>query len=98
MDHSTCCSPETARPHLQAAAKQAPFLLRFCRAWIHTAMLTTEVSMLEKRKRYQEAVDLVQLLLGAHVIEMLRNRLLVSQGHHVSDAALVCYRCQPSLG
>ena len=28
-------------------------------------MLTTEVSMLEKRKRYQEAVDLVQLLLGA---------------------------------
>ena len=51
--------------HQKAAAKQAPFLLRFSGAWIHTAMLTTEVSMLEKAKQYQPAVDLLQSLLGA---------------------------------
>ena len=52
-------------PHQRSAAQRAPFLLRFSAAWVHTAMLTTEVSMLEKRKQYQAAVDLLQQLLGA---------------------------------
>ena len=51
--------------HQRAAAKQAPFLLRFSASWIHTAMLTTEVSLLEKKKQYLPAVELLQLLLGA---------------------------------
>ena len=51
--------------HQQAAAQQAPFLLRFSASWIHTAMLTTEVSLMEKKKQYLAAVELLQLLLGA---------------------------------
>ena len=50
--------------HQQAAARQAPFLLRFNASWIHAAMLTTEVSLMEKKKQYGPAVELLQLLLG----------------------------------
>ena len=72
--------------HQRKAAKQAPFLLRFSAAWIHAAMLTTEVSMLEKRKQYQDTVDLLQQLLGES--RMTRPTMSCSEGglpcaHHL---------------
>ena len=43
---------------------EAPFLLRYTSAYIHTAMCTTAVSLLEKQRHYQEATELLQQLLG----------------------------------
>ena len=56
---SAACVSWTAR-----VRQEAPFLLRYTAAWIHTAMCTTAVSLLEKQRKYQEATDLLQQLLG----------------------------------
>ena len=41
-----------------------PFFLRYSSAWVYAAMATTGVSLMEKRKQWQSAVDLLQQLLG----------------------------------
>ncbi|KAK9794912.1 hypothetical protein WJX73_005165 [Symbiochloris irregularis] len=46
---------------------EAPFLLRYSAAHIHTAMCTTAVSLLEKQRKYQEATELLQQLLGGEL-------------------------------
>lgn len=46
------------------SATQLPFFLRYSGAWVYAAMATTGVSLLEKRKQWQEAVELLQQLLG----------------------------------
>ena len=43
---------------------QLPFFLRYSAAWVYAAMATTGVSLMEKRKQWQQAVDLLQQLLG----------------------------------
>ncbi|KAL3146511.1 hypothetical protein ABBQ32_000762 [Trebouxia sp. C0010 RCD-2024] len=43
---------------------QLPFFLRYSSAWVYAAMATTGVSLMEKRKQWQQAVDLLQQLLG----------------------------------
>ena len=45
---------------------QLPFFLRYSSAWVYAAMATTGVSLMEKRKQWQQAVDLLQQLLGKH--------------------------------
>lgn len=42
------------------------FLARFCCAWVYTGMATIGVSLLEKQRDYQAAIDLIQLLLGGN--------------------------------
>lgn len=46
------------------SATQMPFFLRYSSAWVYAAMATTGVSLMEKRKQWQPAVDLLQQLLG----------------------------------
>ena len=46
------------------SATQMPFFLRYSAAWVYAAMATTGVSLTEKRKHWQQAVDLLQQLLG----------------------------------
>ena len=46
------------------SATQMPFFLRYSAAWVYAAMATTGVSLMEKRKQWQQAVDLLQQLLG----------------------------------
>lgn len=41
-----------------------PFLMRFTAAWVYVAMATAGVSLLEKRKEYETACDLLRQLLG----------------------------------
>ena len=50
--------------HGDCSATQLPFFLRYSSAWVYAAMATTGVSLLEKRKQWQEAVELLQQLLG----------------------------------
>ena len=46
------------------SATQLPFFLRYSSAWVYAAMATTGVSLMEKRKHWQQAVELLQQLLG----------------------------------
>ncbi len=46
--------------------RQPLFLARFHAAWVHAGMATVGVSLLEKQRRYEEAVDLLQRLLGGN--------------------------------
>ncbi|KAL0039350.1 hypothetical protein WJX79_004346 [Trebouxia sp. C0005] len=46
------------------SATQMPFFLRYSSAWVYAAMATTGVSLMEKRKQWQQAVELLQQLLG----------------------------------
>ncbi len=46
------------------SATQLPFFLRYSSAWVYAAMATTGVSLMEKRKQWQQAVELLQQLLG----------------------------------
>jgi Fanconi-associated nuclease 1 len=54
---STSTAPSTA-------ALAPMFLRRYCAAWVHVAMATAGVSVLERRRRYREAADRLQQLLG----------------------------------
>jgi len=47
------------------SATQMPFFLRYSSAWVYAAMATTGVSLMEKRKQWQQAVELLQQLLGS---------------------------------
>lgn len=51
-----------------SAASAAPplFLARFCAGWVHASLGTVAVSVLEKQKRWSDAVDLLRLLLGGN--------------------------------
>lgn len=55
---------QPAACHGDCSATQLPFFLRYSSAWVYAAMATTGVSLLEKRKQWQEAVELLQQLLG----------------------------------
>ena len=59
---------DSGSPELNAwvagVRREAPFLLRYTASWIYTAMATTAVALLEKQRRYQEATELLQQLLG----------------------------------
>ena len=48
----------------EAAAEQPLFLRRFRAAWVYCMMGTAGVSLLERQRRYSEAVERLQLLLG----------------------------------
>ena len=50
--------------HGECTGAQQLFLRRYTSAWIHTSMATIAVSLLEKEKKYGEAVELLQQLLG----------------------------------
>lgn len=50
------------------SSTQLPFFLRYSSAWVYAAMATTGVSLMEKRKQWQQAVDLLQQLLGEHTV------------------------------
>lgn len=53
------------------SATQMPFFLRYSAAWVYAAMATTGVSLMEKRKQWQPAVDLLQQLLGTATAQFL---------------------------
>ena len=53
------------------SSTQLPFFLRYSSAWVYAAMATTGVSLMEKRKQWQQAVDLLQQLLGECAITVL---------------------------
>ena len=55
---------QPAACHGDCSSTQLPFFLRYSSAWVYAAMATTGVSLLEKRKQWQEAVELLQQLLG----------------------------------
>lgn len=42
------------------------FFARFCAGWVHASLGTVAVSLLEKQKRWEEAVELLRLLLGGN--------------------------------
>lgn len=42
------------------------FLARFCAGWVHCSLGTIAVSLLEKQKRWPDAVELLRLLLGGN--------------------------------
>lgn len=42
------------------------FFARFCAGWVHASLGTVAVSLLERQKRWQEAVELLRLLLGGN--------------------------------
>ena len=71
------------------SATQMPFFLRYSSAWVYAAMATTGVSLMEKRKQWQQAVELLQQLLGTAkpCIVLLEHALhssnLVLTGLHV---------------
>lgn len=50
---------------------QLPFFLRYSSAWVYAAMATTGVSLMEKRKQWQQAVDLLQQLLGEQLLPLV---------------------------
>ena len=52
------------------SSTQLPFFLRYSSAWVYAAMATTGVSLMEKRKQWQQAVDLLQQLLGERAISL----------------------------
>ena len=58
------------------SSTQLPFFLRYSSAWVYAAMTTTGVSLMEKRKQWQQAVDFLQQLLGERTITVV-NRLFV---------------------
>lgn len=59
--------PVSNREAPPAAVSDRPlFLARFCAGWVHGSLGTVAVSLLEKQKRWSEAVDLLQLLLGGN--------------------------------
>lgn len=70
------------------SATQMPFFLRYSSAWVYAAMATTGVSLMEKRKQWQQAVELLQQLLGtvepgiALLWHALRSSDLVLTGLH----------------
>lgn len=47
-----------------AAGASPRFLRRYCSAWVYCMMATAGVSILERQKRYRDAVDRLQQLLG----------------------------------
>eukprot|EP00878_Enallax_costatus_P015138 GHUV01015850.1.p1 GENE.GHUV01015850.1~~GHUV01015850.1.p1 ORF type:complete len:977 (+),score=369.04 GHUV01015850.1:95-3025(+) len=49
-----------------AAAAPPLFLARFCACWVHCSLGTVAVSLLEKQKRWSDAVDLLRVLLGGN--------------------------------
>ena len=55
---------------------QLPFFLRYSSAWVYAAIATTGVSLMEKRKQWQQAVDLLQQLLGELAALVLQDMLL----------------------
>jgi hypothetical protein len=61
---------EAANPVPAAAASASPrrplFLARFSSGWVYASLGTIAVSLLERERRYAEAVDLLQLLLGGN--------------------------------
>ncbi len=71
------------------SATQMPFFLRYSSAWVYAAMATTGVSLMEKRKQWQQAVELLQQLLGTMqpCIALLKHALhcssLVLTGLHL---------------
>ncbi|KIY99884.1 hypothetical protein MNEG_8075, partial [Monoraphidium neglectum] len=42
------------------------FFARFCAGWVYASQGTVAASLLEKQRRYEEAVELLQLLLGGN--------------------------------
>lgn len=54
------------------SSTQLPFFLRYSSAWVYAAMATTGVSLMEKRKQWQQAVELLQQLLGEIVLTLLQ--------------------------
>lgn len=62
-------SPEgAAQPAAASTALAAPplFLARFCAGWVHCSLGTVAVSLLEKQKRWSDAVELLRVLLGGN--------------------------------
>lgn len=47
-----------------AAAGGQPFLRAYTAAWVHVCMATAGVSLLEKRRRYRRACEVLRQLLG----------------------------------
>jgi Fanconi-associated nuclease 1 len=42
------------------------FFARFCAGWVYASLGTVAASLLEKRKAYVDAVELLRLLLGGN--------------------------------
>ncbi|KAF6253759.1 hypothetical protein COO60DRAFT_391875 [Scenedesmus sp. NREL 46B-D3] len=88
-----------------AAAGQAPagppplWLARFCAGWVHASLGTVAVSLLEKQKRWAEAVELLRLLLGGNGCVARRGdwweRLAINLEHQgLAEQALEVRRAQ----
>lgn len=82
--HST---PPTSTPNCPL------FFARFRAGWVYASLGTVAVSLLEKQRRYEEAVDLLQLLLGGNACLARRGawwtRLSINLEHLKNvDAAL----------
>ncbi|KXZ52525.1 hypothetical protein GPECTOR_9g569 [Gonium pectorale] len=59
--HARLGQGQEGQPHGQSPAH--PFLARFCAAWVYASMGTVGVSLLERQRRYPEAVALLRSLL-----------------------------------
>ena len=64
------------------SATQLPFFLRYSSAWVYAAMATTGVSLMEKHKQWQQAVDLLQQLLGESCLLWLQATCYTDLSYH----------------
>lgn len=75
------------------SSTQLPFFLRYSSAWVYAAMATTGVSLMEKRKQWQQAVDLLQQLLGESLLTLSQ----VGFDHAVCTVRSCYGTSQPSM-
>lgn len=61
----SCSHKDAALSNTAAALGGQPFLRAYTAAWVHVAMATAGVSLLEKRRQYGDACDILRQLLGA---------------------------------
>lgn len=83
---SKCLGPPNPIPKRQGTIKPL-FLARFCSAWVYVQMATVGVALLEKQKKYGEAVERLQCLLGGNCCPSRRgywwNRLTTNLEKHL---------------
>lgn len=61
----SCSHKEAALSDTAAALGGQPFLRAYTAAWVHVTMATAGVSLLEKRRQYRDACNILRQLLGA---------------------------------
>ena len=94
-EHKLSRHAESSSAHTDWTAqvrREAPFLLRYTAAWVYTAMCTAAVSLMEKQRRYHEATELLQQLLGGPHIGFRLPSVLGASGCTPANHGSVCRR------